>query len=89
MHEMLFEHQDALDDEHLLHSAAALGLDTERFKWDVRTHVFAHRVDEDAESRRHSRVSGTLTFFINGTQHDDTYTIDVLLPAVRRASTLG
>src|SRR6266487_1969993 len=33
MHEMLFEHQDALDDEHLLHYAAALRLDTERFKW--------------------------------------------------------
>jgi predicted DsbA family dithiol-disulfide isomerase len=66
-----------------------LGLDTERFEWDVRTHVFAHRVDEDAESGRHSRVSGTPTFFINGTRHDDTYTIDVLLPAVRRASPLG
>jgi len=89
MHEMLFEHQDALDDEHLLHYAATLGLDTERFKWELRTHVFAYRVDEDAESGRHSRVSGTPTFFINGIRHDDTYTLDVLLPAVRRASTLG
>ncbi len=89
MHEMLFEHQDALDDEHLLHSAAALGLDTERFQWDVRTHVFAYRVNEDTESGRHSRVSGTPTFFINGIRHDDTYTLDVLLPAARRASTLG
>jgi len=89
MHEMLFDHQDALDDERLLHYAAALGLDTERFQWDVRTHVFAYRVNEDTESGRHSRVSGTPTFFINGTRHDDTYTLDVLLPAVRRASTLG
>ena len=89
MHEMLFEHQDALDDEHLLHYAAALRLDTERFKWELRTHVFAYRVDEDAESGRHSRVSGTPTFFINGIRHDDTYTLDVLLSAVRRASTMG
>ncbi len=88
MHQMLFEHQDALDDEHLLHYAAALGLDTERFKWELQNHVFAPRVREDAESGRHSRVSGTPTFFINGIRHDDTYTLDVLLPAVRSALTL-
>src|SRR6266704_6171865 len=88
MHEMLFEHQDALDDEHLLHYAAALGLGTERFEWELQNHVFAHRVSEDAESGRHSRVSGTPTFFINGIRHDDTYTLDVLLPAVRSAFTL-
>jgi hypothetical protein len=34
-------------------------------------------------------VSGTPTFFINGIRHDDTYTLDVLLPAVRRAYTLS
>jgi protein-disulfide isomerase len=84
MHQMLFEHQDALDDEHLLHYAAALELDTERFKWELQNHVFAPRVSEDAESGRHSRVSGTPTFFINGLRHDDTYTLDVLLPVVRR-----
>ena len=89
MHDLLFEHQDALDDEHLLHYAATLGLDTERFKWELQNHVFAYRVNEDTESGRHSRVSGTPTFFINGIRHDDTYTLDVLLPAVRRASTLG
>jgi len=88
MHQMLFEHQDALDDEHLLHNAAALGLDTERFKWELQNHVFEHRVSEDVESGRHSRVSGTPTFFINGIRHDDTYTLDVLLPAVRSALTL-
>jgi 2-hydroxychromene-2-carboxylate isomerase len=88
MHEMLFEHQDALGNEHLLHHAAALGLDTEGFKWELQNHVFAHRVSEDAESGRHSRVSGTPTFFINGIRHDDTYTLDVLLSAVRSALTL-
>lgn len=83
MHQMLFEHQDALDDEHLLHYAAELGLDTERFSWELQNHVFAPRVGEDIESGRHSRVSGTPTFFINGIRHDDTYTLDVLLPAMR------
>src|SRR5260221_9932334 len=60
-----------------------LPLDTERFKWELQNHIFAQRVSEDAESGRHSRVSGTPTFFINGIRHDDTYTLDVLLPAVR------
>ena len=54
----------------------------------IQNHVFAHRVDEDTESGRHSRVSGTPTFFINVVHHDDTYTLDVLLPAVRSALTL-
>jgi len=42
-------------------------------------------VDEDTESGRHSRVNGTPTFFINGRRHDDTYELDVLLPAIQRA----
>ena len=85
MHDYLFEHQDKLDDAHLAEYAANLGLDTERFNWDMASHVFANRVNEDVESGRHSRVAGTPTFFINGVRHDDTYTLDVLLPAVRRA----
>jgi protein-disulfide isomerase len=89
MHDYLFEHQDKLDDDHLAQYAAILGLDTERFNWDMANHVFAYRVNEDDASGRHSRVSGTPTFFINGVRHDDTYTLDVLLPAVRRADSLS
>jgi peroxiredoxin len=89
MHGVLFEHQAMLDDEHLVQYAADLGLDTGRFTWELQNHVYAYRVDEDTESARHSRVSGTPTFFINGIRHDDTYTLDVLLPAVRRAYVLA
>jgi len=89
MHDYLFEHQDKLDDDHLAQYAAILGLDTERYNWDMANHVFAYRVNEDDASGRHSRVSGTPTFFINGVRHDDTYTLDVLLPAVRRADALS
>ena len=89
MHGLLFEHQDMLDDEHLVQYAADLGLDTERFAWELQNHIYAYRVNEDAESGRHSRVLGTPTFFINGVRHDDTYTLEVLLPEVRRAYALG
>ena len=85
MHGMLFEHQSMLDDDHLVQHAQALGLDTERFKRELTHHVYAHRVDEDTESGRHSRVNGTPTFFINGRRHDDTFELDVLLPAIQRA----
>ncbi|MFL5626168.1 MAG: DsbA family protein [Ktedonobacteraceae bacterium] len=87
MHDQLFEHQAMLYDDHLIEYAKALDLDTERFRQDLTHHVYAQRVNEDVESARHSRVSGTPTFFINGRRHDDTYTLDVLLPAI--ISSLG
>src|SRR5919206_534227 len=40
MHDRLFEHQQALDDEHLVRYAAELGLDTERFRRDMDQHVY-------------------------------------------------
>jgi peroxiredoxin/thiol-disulfide isomerase/thioredoxin len=82
MHALLYERQAQLDDEHLLQYARELGLDVERFRRDLGGHAYAHRVDEDAQSARHSRVSGTPTFFINGQRHDDTFTLEVLLPAI-------
>ncbi len=85
MHNRLFEHQDRLDDEGLEQQAVALNLDRERFQEDMKHHVYAHRVQEDVESGRHSRVSGTPSFFINGMLHDDTYKLEVLLPAIKAA----
>jgi protein-disulfide isomerase len=87
MHDLLFEHQAMLDEDLLVQYAKLLNLDTERFQRELVLHAYAHRVSEDAESGRHSRVSGTPTFFINGRRHDDTYTLDVLLPAI--VSALG
>ncbi len=82
MHSLLYDHQAQLDDDHLVQYARDLGLDVERFQRELTHHVYAHRVDEDSESGRHSRVSGTPTFFINGRRHDDTYTLEVLLPTI-------
>ena len=39
MHDYLFEHQLALDDNHLLKYAAALGIDTDKFRKDVWTRL--------------------------------------------------
>jgi protein-disulfide isomerase len=85
LHDLLFEHQDALTPEDLVGYAEQLGLDTERFAEDLRTHAGAARVADDIDSADLSGVSGTPTFFINGMRHYGAYDIAALSAAVRAA----
>jgi Na+/H+ antiporter NhaA len=85
MHDTLLRHQDALRPGDLVGYAAELGLDTERFARDLRTHAFAARVAEDVDTADQGNVSGTPTFFINGQRHQGAYDIDSLSQAVRLA----
>jgi Na+/H+ antiporter NhaA len=85
MHDLLFEHQDALTAEDLVGYAEQLGLDTELFADDLRTHAGAARVADDVDSADLSGVSGTPTFFINGMRHYGAYDIDALSAAVHTA----
>jgi protein-disulfide isomerase len=84
MHDQLFEHQDALTDSDLARYAANLGLDVERFRHDLTSHVYADRVQRDVQSGAHSDVHGTPTFFINGVKHEGPDTFDDLLNAIQR-----
>jgi protein-disulfide isomerase len=70
MHNRLFEHQDALDDESLLHHAIAVGVEPERFVADLAEHCHLGRIREDLASGARSGVNGTPTFFVNGIRHD-------------------
>jgi protein-disulfide isomerase len=85
MHDRLYEHQRALDDQHLERHAAAVGLDVERFDREMEAGRYRERVREDFLSGVRSGVNGTPTFFINGARHDDSYAPEVLLAAVERA----
>ncbi|MGD9890420.1 MAG: DsbA family protein [Dehalococcoidia bacterium] len=85
MHDHLFEHQRALDDDHLLRYADALGLDIATFRREMTEHRHAERVREDLLSGVRSSVNGTPTFFINGVRHDGPYDRDTLLAAIVRA----
>lgn len=87
MHDTLFEHQAALDDTYLAQYAVQLGLAMDQFTRVMEQHTYAARVREDIDSGTRSGVRGTPTFFINGVLHDDTYTMEVLLPAIK--GTLG
>jgi Na+/H+ antiporter NhaA len=85
MHDLLFEHQDALRPQDLHAYAAELGLDVDRFVNDLRKHLRAARVAEDVDSADLSGVSGTPTFFVNGRRHYGAYDIETLTAAVRAA----
>jgi Na+/H+ antiporter NhaA len=85
LHDLLFEHQDALRPDDLIRYAEQLGLDVERFAEDLREHAWTARVAEDVDSADLSGVSGTPTFFINGRRHHGAYDIGALSAAVRAA----
>jgi Na+/H+ antiporter NhaA len=85
LHDLLFDHQDALRPSELIAYAEQLGLDVERFTDDLREHAGATRVAEDVDSADLSGVSGTPTFFVNGRRHHGAYDIATLSAAVRAA----
>jgi protein-disulfide isomerase len=85
MHDLLFDHQDALRPGDLVRYAGQLGLDVERFRNELRRHAGAARVAEDVDSADLSGVSGTPTFFINGRRHHGAYDIATLSAAVDTA----
>jgi protein-disulfide isomerase len=86
MHDVLYENQRHLGDDHLLGYAEQLGLDVERFGKELAEHVHARRVREDFMSGVRSGVNGTPTFYINGMRHDDSYELETLLAALEEAA---
>jgi protein-disulfide isomerase len=86
MHDLLFEHQDALEDADLLLYADAIDLDVERFARELALGTYAGRVREDFLSGVRSGVNGTPTFFINGRRHDGGYDLPGLLAGIAAAA---
>ncbi len=89
MHDVLYEHQDALTFDDLRSYARQLRLDVERFSDDLDSRRYALRVARDIESADASGVAGTPTFFINGRRHFGAYDLDSLTAAVRDAKPDG
>lgn len=85
MHDCLFQHQQLLDDWHLLRYASKLGLDTDRFQRELLTHLHAGRVQEDRSFGVSSGVVEVPTFFINGRLYIGTQDLDDLLLAIDEA----
>jgi protein-disulfide isomerase len=86
MHDMLYTHQQALEDRDLVLYADAIQLDVPRFVSELQAGVHMPRVREDFLSGVRSGVNGTPTFFINGRRHDAGYELPTLLAAVVAAA---
>lgn len=74
MKTMLFANQRALALENLIGYAGSLGLDTERFAFELRTQMYARRVSDDFRDGVRSGVNGTPTFFVNNERYDAPWT---------------
>jgi protein-disulfide isomerase len=89
MHDMLYEHQAAIEERHLVGYARDLAVDVRKFESDLEQHTFQPRVQEDFMSGVRSGVNGTPTFYINGLRHDASYDLPILLRAVESQITSG
>jgi protein-disulfide isomerase len=85
MHDLLYEHQGALESDDLLQYASRLHLKRERFVEDAESEATIDRINADIESGARSGVNGTPTFFVNGVRHDGGYDYESLLAALNAA----
>jgi protein-disulfide isomerase len=76
MHDIIFEHQQHLDDKSLLGYAKTVGLDLERFKKDIQTEALQNKVEQDFETGVRSGVNGTPSFFINGKKYNGDWELE-------------
>jgi protein-disulfide isomerase len=74
MHDVLYEHQQRLDDPALAAYADAIGLDAARIAEALADGTYAPQVREDFMSGVRSGVNGTPAFFINGVRWDGPWT---------------
>lgn len=85
MHDHLFEHQNELEDGHLLEYAKIVGLDTERFKKEISEHVYVPAINKSLKNGIKSGVEGTPTFFLNGVRYEDSWELETLFETIRSA----
>lgn len=84
MHDLLFEHQDALEDDQLVAYAKTLGIDPVWAAQALTEGRYEPRVRADFASGVRSGVNGTPTFFINGLRYEGG--TDALLDALMEAT---
>lgn len=84
MHDLLFENQNALEDDQLIGYAETVGIDPAWARAALADQRFQPRVREDFASGVRSGVNGTPTFFINGLRYEGG--ADTLLDALMEAT---
>ena len=86
MHDLLFEHQNALRTKDLLRYAKQLELDERRFRGELKERTYENRVREDFRRGVANGVYGTPALFVNGIRYDGELGTDSLLRRVREQS---
>jgi protein-disulfide isomerase len=86
MHDMLYERQQALEDEDLAQYATALGLDARKLMDEVAADAYMARVREDFQSGARGGVNGTPTLFINGMHYQGPFDAEELLAALSQVA---
>ncbi|WP_171576214.1 DsbA family protein [Leptolyngbya sp. Cla-17] len=71
MHDILFNHQQALGNGYLVEYANHLGLDVCQFLQDLAGKVHVARINQDIESGLQSGVINAPALFINGIRYSD------------------
>jgi protein-disulfide isomerase len=90
MHDTLFTHQNALEDEDLAMYAEELGVPASEIAAAFLGGPAAERVRTDFRSGIRSGVNGTPTFFINGERYDDDWRdVPYFLSVLRAAAKVG
>jgi protein-disulfide isomerase len=85
MHDMLFENQEALEDDDLARYASALGLDAKRLTREVSSRNQLSRIREDFHAGARAGVNGTPTFFINGAAYEGEVEVEPMLAALHQS----
>lgn len=65
-HDLLFNHQDKLQEADLVSQAGTLGMNTDQFSQCVKSQKYAAEIQHDLQDGDNYGVTGTPTFFING-----------------------
>ncbi|WP_345803288.1 Na+/H+ antiporter NhaA [Microbacterium sp. AZCO] len=85
----LFANQQRLETSDLCMYAAQLGLDAERFMEDFQSTRVARRIQDDRFDAELMDLSGTPTFFVNGTRHVGPYDSASLIRSLEATRSRG
>lgn len=90
MHDELFTHQAALEDNHLLHYARRIRLDVDRFSRDLSEHTFLKEIEADYQrSVFDEHITGTPTLYINSVRYTGSTDVASMLVAIKESDPLG
>jgi len=90
MHDELFSHQKALEEQDLSHYARRIGLDVERFTRAMSEHIFLAEIKSEYQrSLFEEHITGTPTIYLNGIRYSGWTDQESLLAAIKQSDPEG